>query len=283
MKNTKTYISNGLYWRLIILPIFAVIVFGLFSLTSKVIAIGTDISRSYFTNSSLVAGNLVSLDKNKSGYVVIANSNNNNQLVGISTSGNESSIALDQTDNKTQVAINGIAPAMVSTINGDIKTGDYIAQSAISGVGAKALPGDKTVGVAQAAFNSESTDVKKQRVLDVDGHEYQVYVGKIAVVISVGSFPNNGEDKVSTLERWASSLVGHKVSLARIIFCGVIAIIAIVSMIVIVYGSIHSSIVAVSRNPLAKPMIFEAMAQVFVMVILISVISLTTMYLVIRI
>jgi len=283
MKILKKHNSNGLYWRLIILPIFAVIVFGLISLTSKVIAIGTDISRSYFTDSNMVAGNLASLDSNKPGYVVLANSNKDNQLIGISISGHESSIALDKTDNKTQVAINGITTALVSTINGDIKTGDYIAQSAISGVGAKALPGDKTVGVAQATFNSENSNVKKQRVLDVDGHEHQVYVGKIAVAISIGSLPNDGEDKVSTLERWASNLVGHKVSLARIIFCGIIAIIAIVSMIVIVYGSIHSSIVAVSRNPLAKPMIFEALSQVFVMVILISVISITTMYLVIRI
>jgi hypothetical protein len=251
--------------------------------TPKIRALGSDISKSYSGDSAIVAGSLVSLDSGKLGYIVLANSKNSNQLIGVAVDGRGSLIAIDQSENKIQVSINGSASTLVSTVNGDINTGDYIAQSSISGIGAKALPGDKTVGIAQSSFTSKSSSLQKQKITDSNGFETEVSIGQIPVLVSASSLPKDTKDEVSTLEDWASKLVGHRVSLMRIVFCGVIAIISLIALVIIVYSSIHSSIVAVSRNPLAKPMIFEALAQVLVMVALVSVISITTMYLVIRI
>jgi len=78
-------------------------------------------------------------------------------------------------------------------------------------------------------------------------------------------------------------MAGNQVSTVRIILSGVIILVAIVSLLVMIFSSVKTSITAVSRNPLAKVTIFEALAQVMVMIVLVCLVGLTTAYLVIRV
>jgi hypothetical protein len=246
------------------------------------LASNADISRSYRGEKNIVPGSLVSLDQNKDGYVVLANSNSSNRLVGVAVKVDSTSIALDANAGNVQVAISGNANAIVSTINGDIGVGDAIAESAISGVGAKALPGDSTVGIAQKQFNSNSENTKKQTIYDNKGKAREIVVGHTQIMVAYNTVPDSEGDKTTPIVKWASAFVGHDVSMARIVVCGVIAIVSLFSLLIMIYSAVHNTIMAVSRNPLAKSKIFEALAQVMIMVVIVCIISLTTMYLVIR-
>jgi F0F1-type ATP synthase membrane subunit c/vacuolar-type H+-ATPase subunit K len=73
------------------------------------------------------------------------------------------------------------------------------------------------------------------------------------------------------------------VSLIRVAICLIIGLAAIISLVVVVNSTIRNGIAAVARNPLAKPAIFDSMAQVMVMVAFIAVVSIVLMYAVLRI
>jgi hypothetical protein len=273
---------DSYYWRVFVLTSFALILIGITLFAHKTSAVGSDISKAYVGDNTIVAGSIVSLDSKRPGFIILANKNSSNQPIGVAVKNNSSLLAIDSSDTKIQVSINGSAHTLVSTVNGDIDNGDYIAQSEISGVGAKAKPGDKTIGIAQTTFNSASQNASIQKIKDASGKEKEVNIGGIPVLVSPGAIPKTSQDGTSAIEDWAGRLAGRRVSLLRIVVSGVVAVVAITSIIILIYSSIRNSIIAVSRNPLAKPMIFEALAQILFMVMLVSVISITIMYLIIR-
>lgn len=279
-ESTFSRLKKRQIWRLTLFClVLALFIIAISPISS---ASNADISRSYRGEKNIVPGSLVSLDQNKDGYVVLANSNSSNRLVGVAVKIDGTSIAIDTNTGDIQVAISGNATAIVSTLNGDINVGDAISESPISGVGAKAQSGDKTVGVAQKQFNSNSENTKKQTIYDKNGKSKEIFVGYTQMMVAYNTVPDNDGDKTTPIEHWASAFVGHDVSMARIVVCGVIAIVALLSLLIMIYSAIHNAITAVSRNPLAKSKIFEALAQVMIMVVIVCIISLTTMYLVIR-
>ena len=279
-ESTFSRLKKRQIWRLTLFC--SILTLLIIAISPIILASNADISRSYKGEENIVPGSLVSLDQNKNGYVVLANSNSKNRLVGVAVKIDSTSIALDANAGNIQVAISGNASAIVSTLNGDINVGDAISESPISGVGAKALPGDKTVGVAQRQFNLNSENTKKQTIYDKNGKSKEILVGYTQIMVVYNTAPDSGGDNTSSIEQWASAFVGHDVSMARIVVCGVIAIVALFSLLIMIYSAIHNAITAVSRNPLAKSKIFEALAQVMIMVVIVCIISLTTMYLVIR-
>jgi len=279
-RSTVCRLGKRQIWRLG--SICFVFLYLTLSATMISVASSADISRSYNGADNIVEGSLVSLDQSRFGYVVLANSNSSNRLVGVAVKVGSTSIALDTNTGNIQVAISGNANVIVSTLNGDIAVGDAIAESPISGVGAKALPGDRTVGFAQKQFSSDSENTKQQTIYDNNGKPKEVLVGYTQMLIAYNTAPNSVGDSSTPIEQWASAFVGRDVSMARIVVCGVIAVVALFSLLIMIYSAIHNAITAVSRNPLAKSKIFEALAQVMIMVVVVCIISLATMYLVIR-
>jgi hypothetical protein len=227
----------------------------------------------------------VALDATKEGYVLLANSTTQNPLIGVLAPDQGSLLAVDSKESSVQVSVSGKANALVSTLQGDIKNGDFIAQSPISGVGMKAKPGQKVVGVAQTDFSQNSQGAKTEEVADTEGKKTTVYIGSVSIIVAVGSLPGgqSGEDSLTGVKQWLSDIAGKQVSTARVITCGFIAVVTLVSIVVMVYSTIRNGIIATARNPLAKPAIFEALAQTMAMVALVSVISLTAMYAILRV
>lgn len=245
----------------------------------------SDLSRSFSSTEKIEPGSLVSIDQPKEGYVIGANSNNAEQLVGIAVLSDNSLLAVNSSESKAQIAISGQATALVSDLNGDIKPGDMIAVTPFTGIGAKALPGSRVVGVAQASFNSTSKSAKKITVTDTKGKSRQLSIGAVPVVISVGTMATTNETTGNTtgLQGLATNIAGRPVSLLRVAICLIIGLAAIISLVVVVNSTIRNGISAVARNPLAKPAIFDSMAQVMVMVAFIAVVSIVLMYAVLRI
>lgn len=278
-KNILVYVVNKrLLWQLSLGFVFVV---SIFILHGTMLASNADITRHYNGDINIKSGTLVSLKNGASNYLVLANSNTKNDLIGVAVSDANSLVELNNDKGNIGVAIAGNAVAIVSSVYGDIEIGDQISDSPINGVGAKARPGSKTIGIAIKSFKfSESSN--KQKIKDNNGNYIDVAVGFIPVMVTYAANSVSDKNEPSSIEKWAASLAGHDVSITRLIICGVIASIAIVSLIIMVYSSIRNAITAVSRNPLAKPMIFEALAQVMVMVVIVALISLITSYLVIR-
>lgn len=257
---------------------------GIFG-TQTIVAATSDLSRSFNSETKIEPGTLVSVEQNKDSFVTGANTKNAEQLVGVAVLTDNSLLAVNSGANKAQVAVSGQATTIVSDLNGDIAAGDMIAVTPFTGVGAKALPGDRVVGVAQASFKSTNAGTKKIKVTDLKGKSKEISVGTIPVVISVGNAAVSGVQQASGngIQNLAANIAGKPVSLLRVALCLIIGLAAIISLVVVVNSTVRNGIAAVARNPLAKPAIFDSMAQVMVMIAFIAVVSIVLMYAVLRI
>lgn len=247
-------------------------------------ASSANISHSYKSAESLQDGSLVSLNPDRSDYVEAANTSNAKRLLGVVVDSEDSLLAVDAQDGSAQVATSGTASALVSTINGDIKVGDQIAVSPFAGVGMKAGPSSRIIGLAQTAFSADSAGVASQQVTDKGGKQRTVYYGLVRVNISVGtaSSAGNAQDNLSGLQRLARSLTGHVVSTPRIILSLVVACAALIALITLIYASIYGSIISIGRNPLAKYAVFRSLGGVLLLASLLAAVAGLTIFFLLR-
>jgi hypothetical protein len=259
-------------------------IFVVFAARIPVGALAADLTQAFKSNQTLAAGTIVSIDGDAKDTVVAANEQSGKQIVGVIVAKDGSLLSIDSTDTSIQVAVSGRANVLVSDIYGDIKTGDLVSESPLTGLGAKAKAGSKVVGVAQADFNQNVPNVTSQSVKQVSGSPKEVAVGSIPIVVAVGQAAGGlGEGNFgSGLKGALSNIAGKQVSSARVIMTGFIAVVTLTVLITMVFAAIRTGIMGTSRNPLAKPAIFESLAQVMAMIVLICVISITMSYAVLR-
>jgi hypothetical protein len=244
-----------------------------------------NLSTSYQSSQSITPGSLVSLDPNNKGFVIPANTNNAGNLIGVVVSTNGSLLAINLKQGLPQVAIGGTANAIVSNINGNISVGNQIVPSPIDGVGMKGTTASREIGVALASFSSSSSGSAIEQIKNNKGQLTNVAVGYIPIEISIQSSnttTNTGAQNLSLLQKIADNIAGRTVSEGSIIVCALIAIVAFLSLIVLVYGAISSSIIGVSRNPLAKWSIFQALGQVLALASLVIALAIISIYLILR-
>lgn len=203
-----------------------------------------------------------------------ANTANSAQLLGIAVAGNDSLIAVDANTGKLQIATTGNAPALVSTVNGNIKVGDQVGVSPFSGIGMKAQPGSRVIGLAQTAFSSGTQGAVTEQVTDKNGKAGTIKVGYVRVSIAIGT---NAAVLTATnlngLQKFAKSLTGHTVSTARVAISLAVATVAILALVTLVYASIYGSIVSIGRNPLAKYAVFRTLSSVLALALLTTVVA----------
>lgn len=251
--------------------IFAGIV-GLFFIcvaTLPVSAITSDIARWYSSEQSLEGGKIVSIRNDKGDYVESAVLGANTKLLGVVVPESEALVSINELKDGVQVAIAGRSEAEVNASNGPISRGDLIGLSNISGVGAKARQGQPVVGVAEASFGN-SGDAQSNKS------------GKIPIVVSVGVAPASLSNNGASSTTWLKSIAGRDVSALQLAFVFFIAAVGIIAIIVLSYSSIRSGVVAVGRNPLAKPAILRALSQAMIMVSLVAISCFSLMYFMLR-
>lgn len=230
------------------------------------------ISRSYRIQGQSQPGDLVSLDTGRSDYGQLANTTNSTGLLGVVIRDGASLLAIDPSNSTVQVAINGTVPVLVSTMGGTIAAGDLVSVSPLNGIGMKAQPGLSVIGVAQARFSSTSSNASRQTVVDRESHNREVSVGLILVDIVIN---RNTGDKPGAggLQKVVQKLIGHEVSMLRIIIATVVAIITILAISILLYASIFGSIISIGRNPLARQSIFKTLRSVLALALLIAVVA----------
>jgi hypothetical protein len=246
-------------------------------------ASSANLSRSYASDTKIKDGSLVTLDNKQTDFVAPADTTNGERLVGVAVSQKDSLLAVDPTDGAIQVATSGNANALVSTLNGDVKIGDQVGVSPFSGVGMKAEAGTRVIGVAQTPFNKNTQGATAKQVTGKDGKTTTIYVGYVRVSIAIGSSDAADDSAhLTKLQRLVKSVTGREISSARIIVALVIATIAILSLIVLVYSAIYGSIISIGRNPLAKFAVFRTLGSVMAMVMLIAVLATLTIFFLLR-
>jgi hypothetical protein len=220
------------------------------------------ISQGFKTNETDIAtGALVGLASASQSTVQLSNTERVNQMIGVI--GDKPLIELSNNDKEVQVVISGATLTLVSDINGDIKAGDKIAPSPINGVGMKATTSELVVGTAQSDLSTATTTGKS--INDKQGHPQSVKVGSIPVQVNV-TYYVAPEDKNSFLppflQSLANAVAGKEVSAVRVLISTLVLLFGFVSIAVLMYSSIRSSIISIGRNPLSEGAVRKSLFEV---------------------
>jgi len=245
-----------------------------------------DVSRSFVAaDSGIVPGSLVSAQAGSTGGVELADTSNGSRLVGVATPVGSSLLAIDASSGKVQVAISGTVDVLVSTINGDIQAGDQITVSPLSGVGMDGKSGQRAIGLAQQSFSRMSIDAQPRDIKDKNGALSRIYFGTVPVSISI-AYATNPTDVptgvLGALQLVAVGLSGHQVSMLQTSLSFLIVIIAVATLIGLLYGAIRGSVVSIGRNPLARSSIHRSLTPIIGMALLVALSAAIMVYLTLR-
>lgn len=236
-------------------------------------------SQGYNAQQQLPEGALVA---RKDDGVVLADISNINTLLGVVVTAQDYLVNIDATKT-VQVITNGAASTLVSDINGEVRTGDPVTASPISGVAMKATESTKVLGIAQADLSS-ATQTQKERIKDKYGKIKDVKIARIAVDINVLDLNINGgknSDVVSGLQTVASSAAGKQVSTVRAVIAFIVLLLALALSIIVLYSGVSSSIRSIGRNPLSKRFVIQGLIQVIFAVFIIMIAAFSVVYIII--
>ena len=250
------------------------------SLPASVSAAGA-ISQGFQTNeTNITAGSILSFGSMQ-GIVETATSNNVANLVGIASSG--SLIELSGEGRGVQVVVSGLTDALVSNVNGMVKSGDKITASPFAGIGMKANTSTEIVGVAQADLSSEKT--VQETVTDKSGKKEAITVGSVPLEVNVAFF-SSGQNGSSVfvppfLQSIANTVSGTEVTPLRVLASALTLLLGFTTVTIILYASIRSSIMAIGRNPLANIAVRKGLVDVLIMAAGILAVTIITMYVIV--
>lgn len=258
------------------------LLFGLF-LLFPVVTAAASISVGYTTNQSLPTGTIVAPDNQSNGAVVPANSGANNGILGVVVV--DSTLAVSQANTKVQITTDGIVNVLVSDINGSVANGDQITTSPLDGIGMKATESGKVLGTVQGDLTSQSPGVQHKTVTDKQGQQKQVLIGLVPLTINISYYQPGTTSQTAVpkiIRDLSTSVSGKQVSTARIWSCMIILLVALLIVIVLLYGAVRTAVGAIGRNPLAKSAIQRTMARVIVIAVFILATAALAVFLILK-
>lgn len=271
----KIFISRLLYACFSLLAFLAI--FGSSSIYAQNAAA---ISQGFTTSeTNVAAGALMTMKTGSTSTVELANTERVERLIGVV--GDNTLLELGDQSENVQVVTSGVAQVLVSNANGEVRAGDKITASPIEGVGMKAVQSVQVIGIAQADLNS--SQIQTRTVQAADGSQVQIKIGKIAVQVNV-TFYVAPDDRSSFLpaflQDFANAVSGREVSPVRVMIAALILILAFVSIAVLLYSTVKSSIISIGRNPLSEKAVRKSIFQIGGTVVGILLLTLITIYLI---
>ncbi len=231
------------------------------------------------SDSNIVAGALVSLKNGTPNAVELGTRANVDSLLGVVS--DQSVIELSNDNGSVQVVTSGVTTALVSDINGTIKISDKITTSPIAGVGMKATTSTTTIGKAQA--NLSDVDTNAQTVTDKDGKQRTVHIGAVPLQIDKTYYQASGQSSrylPGFLQNTANSVAGHEVSSLRVVVATLLILLLFVTVSILLYSSVRSSIISIGRNPLSDEAVHKSLLEVGLTVVGILVFTIVVVYLI---
>ncbi|HSX53227.1 MAG TPA: hypothetical protein VLF90_02575 [Patescibacteria group bacterium] len=239
----------------------------LFALNPIVLA-AASIAQGYRSNLPLTTGTVVSV---KSGNEVVPTTEQNQKtVIGVAVGSSDAIIDVQPHDSDIRIAINGETSLVVSNINGDIKAGDSLIISSISGVAMKDSrdsQATKYIAVANQDFTSKSQNAKTVSISLNDGTKQNVSIGVIdAKLLLTNRTPVKNQN---ILFATAEKLAGRPVSNVQILAASAVIIATLLLTGLLLQGSIKGAFISIGRNPLSKPMIVANLFKVLAVGLLI--------------
>jgi hypothetical protein len=273
--------------------------FAAFLLSGLIIFAGTTkfqitaqaISEGYISDvsSSLQKGHIVAIDQNNPRKVILARNNNSDKTIGVVVERNDSPVTISSPEQEVFVTKNGPFDALVSTQGGAINIGDYIAVSAIEGVGMRANPKDAiSIGRAIQSFDGQTGVKSTATIKDANGADLPVTIGRVSIDVTVGKNPLYEPEKTkgnipTWLKKFADTVAGKPVSPIRIYASLTVFLLLFAVAATLLYASVKSSIIAIGRNPLGKSQIIKSLTQVIITSIIILLVAIGAVYLLLKV
>lgn len=238
-------------------------------------------SEGYKSSQNLQRGMLVKSLKDNPKEVEAVNRSTLSQMIGVVISKGDSPVNLYSSGKQIFVADSGTFDVLVSTENGNIKKGDYLSISSLSGIADKANP-DVDLVIGRAAENFDGS--KGSIATEVDSKK--VNIGRIATEISIAKNPlyvNQKENNLpKSIEKIAKNIAGKQVPASRVWLALLVFIAASITSAVMVYSGVKSSLVSIGRNPLSKASIVRGLIQVVILGVLVFITGLFGVYLLLK-
>lgn len=238
----------------------------------------SSVTEAYPHNPDLKPGFVVSLDE-ENGELILASRNNLDRLFGVVILPADSAIRLQEEGEKTYVATVGEAVVFASDINGEIKPGDKLTISPISGVAMKAEIGTNIIGIAldPLRFDSESHQGVKQ-LTNESGQTVNANIGTIGVQVQIAQ--GQGTGGFDFLNQVGQSVAGKQVSGTRLYAALLIFVLTTFVSGGILFGVFRSAITSIGRNPLSQKSVFRGMSYIAFVAMGIFVVGLGSSYLI---
>lgn len=225
---------------------------------------------------------LVAIQEGNTNSIELSNIDKNDRLVGIVS--NNPLIELSDGGSSVQVVTSGLTIALVSDINGTIKNGDKITSSPIEGVGMKATESAVVIGTAQGDLDSVDTDTRD--ITTKDGKRKAVKIGLVPAQVSVAYYTipeENSPFVPGFLQELANNVSGRNVSPVRVLVAALVLLLVFVSITVLIYSAVRSSIISIGRNPLSESAVRKSLFEVGLTVLAILIFSTLAIYLVLTV
>lgn len=246
------------------------------------------VAQSYTTASPLQQGVIVQLTDSNKNAVQAVDYKNSKKTFGVVVSASSAPVTLSTEGgaNLVYVVTSGRFNVLVSNQNGEIKSGDYIAASAVAGIGMHAdTKQDTILGRAATSFDGKSNVISRTDLKTADDKTLKVTIGSVSV--DVGVVPNplksNSEDGVPNfVQNISRTLVGQSISAVQLYASLAILLTGIGVVASLLYGGVQTGMTAIGRNPLAKQSIVHNMLQVIITGVSIFIGCLIAVYLILK-
>lgn len=246
----------------------------------------TAFTQGYNSDELLQRGMIVRIKKDDTTKVTALPYDEMTEMHGVVVDANDAPVTLSAEGQKVFIATGGKYEVLVSDQKGEIKAGDYITVSSISGIGMKANTIEShVVGRALADFNGRDSVISSTEVKDTANNTKKVNIGRVYADISVSRNPNYGPPDSGlpeALRKAAESIAGKEVNTARVYIAVVIFVISTIIAGTIMYGGVRSGIISIGRNPLSKKSIIRGMLQVVVFGLIVFILGLFGVYLLLK-
>lgn len=279
----KTKIRNYLSWQRVLALFGLGILIGL-SLSSPLDA--QAVTEGYGTDTPLQRGMIIQIKKDDATKIEPATVETADQMHGIVVNSNDAPVSISDDGQRVFVATTGQYDALVNDQNGAISAGDYIAVSAISGIGMKAGTTEPyVIGRALSGFDGKKDVISTTELTDSTGKKQKVALGRIQLAIGVARNPLlKGEDPnvPEFLRKTTEAIAGKPVDAIRI-YIGIL-VFGITTFVAasLLYGGVRSGIISIGRNPLSKKSIVRGMLQVVITGLIVFVSGVFGVYLILR-
>ncbi len=252
-------------------------------------ALAQDVTQGYLSDKSLQNGMIVRLKPKDSTKVEALAAKDIKEMLGVVVSSGESAVSLANvgTDQQVYVATEGQYNVLVSTQSGPIQEGDFVTISSIPGVGMKMQNNEPLIiGKALKDF-AGTTDAVSTMELQTNKGKKQVSIGRLAVAVSVAHNPlfvPANQTGVPQFLYKASVIIAERHVSAYRIYAGLIMLVLCILISgSILYAGVHSSMIAIGRNPLARHSIFRNLTQVIVLALIVFIIGVFAVYLLLKV